>query len=62
MANDAPYEYSTGDIVITKDGKEYKGEIVFSEYNKLKTSDFNIEADNARIKKMLCAKILSSLI
>jgi hypothetical protein len=50
VAEDVPYEYSTGDIVITKDGKEYKGEIVFSEYYKLKTSDFKIEGDEISFK------------
>ncbi len=50
VANDAPYEYSTGDIVITKDGKEYVAEIVFSEYYKLKTSDFKIEEDKISFK------------
>jgi len=50
VANDAPYEYSTGDIVITKDGKEYVAEIVFSEYYKLKTSDFKIEDDKISFK------------
>ena len=44
-APDAPYEYSTGDIVITKEGKELKGEIVFSEYYKLKVHDLKLEAD-----------------
>lgn len=42
-APDAPYEYSTGDIVITKDGDELKGEIVFSEYYKLKVHDLKME-------------------
>ncbi|MCD6597255.1 MAG: hypothetical protein J7L04_06180 [Bacteroidales bacterium] len=50
VADDAPYEYSTGDIVITKDGKEYKGEIVFSEYYKLKTTDFKIEDNKISFK------------
>ena len=32
----APYEYSSGDIVVTKEDKEYKVEIVLGEYYKLK--------------------------
>ena len=50
VANEAPYEYSSGDIVITKEGKEYKGEIVFGEYYKLKTNDFQIEGDEISFK------------
>ena len=42
-APDAPYEYSTGDIVITKADGKYKGEIVFSEYYKLETQDFKVQ-------------------
>lgn len=42
-AADAPYEYSTGDIVITKEGKEYKVEIVLGEYYKVKGSNVTYE-------------------
>ena len=35
-ATQAPYEYSSGDIVVTKDGKEYTIEIVLGEYYKMK--------------------------
>jgi hypothetical protein len=35
-ANAAPYEYSSGDIVVTKDGKEYGAEMVLGEYYKMK--------------------------
>lgn len=38
-AADAPYEYSAGDIVISKEGKEYKVEIVLGEYYKVKGSN-----------------------
>ncbi len=31
-AEEAPYEYNSGDIVIGKDGKEYTAKIVFGEY------------------------------
>jgi len=50
VTDDAPYEYSTGDIVITKEGKEYKAEIVFSEYYKLKTTDLKIEDNKISFK------------
>ncbi len=42
-APDAPYEYSTGDLVITKEGDELMGELVFSEYYKLKLHDLKFE-------------------
>lgn len=32
----APYEYSSGDIVIEKDGKDYTVQIVLGEYYKVK--------------------------
>ena len=35
-ADDAPYEYSSGDIVVSKEGKEYKVEIKLGEYYKIK--------------------------
>ena len=31
-ANQAPYEYSSGDIVVTKEGKEYSVKMVLGEY------------------------------
>ena len=42
-ASDAPYEYSAGDIVISKEGKEYKVEIVLGEYYKVKGSNVKYE-------------------
>jgi hypothetical protein len=38
VANQAPYEYNKGDIVISKEGKEYKVEIKLGEYYKIKAS------------------------
>jgi len=35
-ASQAPYEYSSGDIVVAKEGKEYTVQIVLGEYYKLK--------------------------
>lgn len=35
-ASQAPYEYSSGDIVVKKDGKDYTVEIVLGEYYKVK--------------------------
>ena len=37
-AASAPYEYSAGDIVVSKDGKEYQVEIQLGEYYKIKAS------------------------
>jgi hypothetical protein len=37
-ANEAPYEYSSGDIVVSKEGKEYKVELKLGEYYKIKAS------------------------
>ena len=34
-AQDAPVEYSTGDLVISQEGKELKGEIIFGEQYKV---------------------------
>ena len=35
-ANQAPYEYSSGDIVVTKEGKDFTAEMVLGEYYKVK--------------------------
>ena len=42
-ADQAPYEYSTGDIVIEKEGKEYIVEIRLGEYYKIKASSVTYE-------------------
>lgn len=34
----APYEYSSGDIVVSKEGKEYQVELKLGEYYKIKAS------------------------
>jgi len=49
-APDAPYEYQTGDIVITKEKGQYKGEIVFSEYYKVQTYNFKVKGDTISFK------------
>jgi len=38
-ADEAPYEYSSGDIVVSKEGKELKVEIRLGEYYKIKASN-----------------------
>jgi hypothetical protein len=42
-ADQAPYEYSTGDIVIEKDGKDLIVEIQLGEYYKIKASNVTYE-------------------
>jgi len=41
-AQDAPEEYSTGDLVISQEGKELKGEIVFSDQYKVALHEVNL--------------------
>ncbi len=64
LADQAPYEYSSGDIVVEKDGKELKVEMVFSEYSKVQgnevkyeknvlTFKVNIEGESVTIKATL---------
>jgi carbonic anhydrase len=42
-AAEAPYEYSTGDLVIAKEGKEHTVQIVLGEYYKVKASNVKYE-------------------
>lgn len=49
-AQDAPYEYSSGDIVIGKEGKEYTAKIVFGESYEIKGSDVVLEKDQLSFK------------
>ena len=42
-APDAPYDYQSGDIVISKEKKEYKVQIVFNEYYKINGSNVKYE-------------------
>lgn len=44
-AQDAPYEYNSGDIVIDKDGKEYTAKIVYGESYEIKGQDVVLEKD-----------------
>jgi len=59
-AQDAPYEYSTGDLVITREGKELKGEIVFSEYNKVKAYDMKLENNVLTFKAYIEGEVINS--
>ena len=49
-ADEAPYEYNSGDIVIGKDGKEYTAKIVFGEYYELKAESVKFEDDELSFK------------
>ncbi len=42
-AEEAPYEYNTGDIIVDKDGKEYTAKIVFGGDYELKGSSVTYE-------------------
>ncbi len=42
-ADQAPYEYSSGDIVVSKEGKDLEVEIVLGEYYKVKGNDVTYE-------------------
>ena len=43
-APDAPYDYQSGDIVISKEKKEFKVKLVFNEY-------FKVDATNVKYEK-----------
>ena len=49
-ASDAPYEYSSGDIVVEKDGKEFTVQIVLGEYYKVKGSSVKYEKNEISFK------------
>ena len=49
-ASEAPYEYSTGDFVIEKDGKEYTAKLVFGEHYELKATDVKYEKNEISFK------------
>ncbi len=49
-APDAPYEYQVGNIIITKDKGNYKGEIIFSEYYKIQTTNLKVTGDTLSFK------------
>ncbi|MEA1877645.1 MAG: hypothetical protein U9N86_12345 [Bacteroidota bacterium] len=42
-APDAPYDYQSGDIVITKEKKVYKVKIIFNEYYKMDATNVKYE-------------------
>lgn len=42
-ADQAPYEYSSGDIIVSKEGKDLKVEIKLGEYYKVKANNVNYE-------------------
>jgi hypothetical protein len=49
-AEEAPYEYSSGDIVIGKEGKEYTAKIVFGGSYEIKGKDVVLEKDQLSFK------------
>ena len=49
-AEEAPYEYNSGDFVIEKDGKEYAAKIVFGEYYEIKAINVKYEKNEISFK------------
>jgi hypothetical protein len=49
-APDAAYEYSSGDIVIGKEGKEYTAKIVYGESYEIKGQNVVLEKDQLTFK------------
>jgi len=49
-ASDAPYEYSKGDIVVAKDGKDFTVQIELGEYYKMKGSSVSYENNDLSFK------------
>ena len=49
-APDAAYEYSSGDIVIGKEGKEYTAKLVYGESYEIKGQDVVLEKDQLTFK------------
>jgi len=49
-AEDAPYEYNSGDIVIGKESKGYTAKIVFGESYEVKGRDVVLEKDQLSFK------------
>lgn len=49
-ASEAPYEYSSGDIVVSKEGKTYKVEIQLGEYYKVEASEVKYEKNELSFK------------
>jgi hypothetical protein len=50
FAEDAPYEYNSGDIVIGKEVKEYTAKIVFGGSYEVKGRDVELEKDQLSFK------------
>ena len=59
-AQDAPYEYSTGELVITLEEKELKGELVFSENYKIQLQDLKLEDDIITFKAYVEGSLITS--
>ena len=58
---DAPsYEYATWTMVITKEGNELKGEVIFNEYSKVKLQDLKIEGNVLTVKAYIEGELVSS--
>ena len=58
-APDAAYEYSKGDIVIGKEGKEYSAKLVYGESYEIKGRDVVLEEDQLTFKVYIEGETIS---
>jgi hypothetical protein len=49
-AEGAEYGYNKGNLIISLEGKELKGELVFDEYSKFKTVEMKLEGNDLDFK------------
>ena len=61
-AMDAPYEYSKGDLVISLEGKELQGELVFSESYKVALQEIKLKDDSLTFKAYIEGYLITSKI
>ena len=58
-ASNAPYEYSSGDVIVTKEGKEFQVQIVLGEYYKVKAENVNYEKNELSFKVYIESETVS---
>jgi carbonic anhydrase len=58
-ADDAPYEYSSGDIIVSKEGKAYAVEIKLGEYYKMNATGVNYEKNVLSFKLYIEGETIS---
>jgi len=58
-APDAGYEYSKGDIVVAKEGKEYTAKLVYGESYEIKGQDVLLEKDQLTFKISIEGEVIN---